>query len=153
MTQGTPLSTQIVFLEGRVAELEAELERARERDARADFRGMTIAGLMFDAHETAVEHGWYGPEGRDERNFGEVVSLFHSELSEALEEWRNGHAFEEIYYRESDGKPEGIAVELADVFIRIAESCEHRGIPLERALQEKLAFNRTRPYRHGGKIA
>ncbi len=37
-------------------------------------------------HQNAVDHGWW--EGN--RSFWEIYSLFHSELSEALEEYRNG---------------------------------------------------------------
>lgn len=37
-------------------------------------------------HQNAVDHGWW--EG--DRSFWEIYSLFHSELSEALEEYRNG---------------------------------------------------------------
>lgn len=75
----------------------------------------------------------------------------HSELSEALEEIRNGHAVTEIYYGK-EGKPEGVPVEFADAIIRICESAQKRGVPLVRALREKLQFNLTRPQRHGGKI-
>lgn len=48
-------------------------------------------------------------------------------------------------------KPIGIAVELADVLIRIADTCGRYNIPLEEALKLKLAYNKTRPHRHGGK--
>ena len=51
-----------------------------------------------------------------------------------------------------DGKkPEGIPIELADVLIRVFDFCGKHGIDLEAAVLEKMAFNRTRPVRHGGK--
>lgn len=48
-------------------------------------------------------------------------------------------------------KPEGVVSELADIVIRVADLCGLYGIDLETALEDKMAFNRTRTYRHGGK--
>lgn len=50
-----------------------------------------------------------------------------------------------------DEKPEGVPSELADVVIRIADMCGLYGIDLEAAIIEKMAYNKSRPYRHGGK--
>ena len=47
--------------------------------------------------------------------------------------------------------PEGIAVEMADCIIRILDWCGKEGIDIEAILEEKHAYNKTRPYRHGGK--
>lgn len=63
-------------------------------------------------HENADKHGWW--EGK--RSYGEITSLFHSELSEALEEYRAGRPV--VWYAD-DGKPEGQAIELIDCVIRI----------------------------------
>jgi NTP pyrophosphatase (non-canonical NTP hydrolase) len=109
---------------------------------------MTINDLMVESHATAVEKGWWESSGR---NFGELVALANSELSEAFEEYRKGKGLDQIYY--ANGKPEGIPIEFADLFIRIADTCHHYGIPLEQALRIKMDFNRTRPHRHGGKKA
>lgn len=46
-------------------------------------------------------------------------------------------------------KPEGVAVELADAVIRIADLCGHLGIDLEAAIDLKMAYNETRPFKHG----
>lgn len=114
---------------------------------------LTITELIEDAHRTAIDKGWWDDDPELDRSFGTGVALIHSEASEALEEYRDGRKYDEIYYRESDGKPEGIPVEFADVIIRIADQAGQRGIPLLRAIEEKLAFNKTREHRHGGKKA
>ncbi len=42
-----------------------------------------------------------------------------------------------------------MAVELADAVIRIADLCGHLGIDLEAAIDLKMAYNETRPFKHG----
>lgn len=206
-----------------------------------------------EVHQNAVEHGWWDRP----ITFGDIVSLCHSEISEALEEYRSGRPI--VWYtctagngdghmcnpnlwldcdmvgQEADctyrsSKPEGIAVELTDgvlrildwmvlegiqpeeamdraraaretwaqlgddlpehlckggmgdlaaelhlyismayrnwlngtgkgpiatrmalVILRIQEWAEEAGVDLEQVLREKFAYNKTRPYRHGGK--
>jgi NTP pyrophosphatase (non-canonical NTP hydrolase) len=83
---------------------------------------------------------------------GEDIALFHSEISEALEEMRNGRALNEVYFNpEKPTKPEGVPAELADVVIRILSFCQRNQINLGRAILQKMVYNRSRPFRHGGK--
>jgi NTP pyrophosphatase (non-canonical NTP hydrolase) len=106
------------------------------------------AGLMWlieESYGTAKERGWHDQP----REAGTAIALIHSELSEALEELRAGR--QNLYFTD-DGKPEGVAVELADVLIRIADLCGALKIDLAEAVLVKMAFNKTRPYRHGGKV-
>lgn len=106
---------------------------------------MNINDLIKEAHQTAIDKGWY----EEPRAFGELIALIHSELSEALEDYRNGRHFKEIYF---DGeKPCGIPIEFADVLLRIFDTCGYLGIDLEEALRLKTTYNATRPHKHGGK--
>ncbi len=108
---------------------------------------MTINELVTESHNTAVDKGWW----EEPRSFGELIALIHSELSEALEDYRNGFAANQIYYGDGQ-KPCGVPIELADVLIRIGDLCGYFGIDLEQAVKEKLQYNKSRPYRHGGKV-
>ena len=52
----------------------------------------------------------------------------------------------------NDGKPCGVPSELADVVIRIMDICQYYGINLEEEILKKHNFNKTRPFKHGGKV-
>ncbi|SDW79662.1 hypothetical protein [Paenibacillus sp. CF384] len=129
----------------------------------------SINQLIEEAHQNAVNKGWW----QEDRSFGEIIALIHSEASEALEDHRNGHRCTKVWYEfkhpslgllthESSnvmnwdgedhlGKPCGIPSELADIVIRVFDACGRYGIDLEKAITEKMAYNATRPIRHGGK--
>ena len=208
---------------------------------------MELSELQKEAHAIARDKGWWDQE----RTFGDLIALIHSELSEALEAYRERGLETWSTLRMDEGagpitlssisdldtlkarlgeaaleKPEGVASELADVVIRVADMAEfygmdlvavriarsyvplwvqsfgdwitalhlsttmimscaslqlhadstlpipnvedwkveardtiervylmaaHYGIDLDVAIVAKKAYNRTRPYRHGGK--
>ena len=116
--------------------------------------------LVKEIHETAAEKGWW----ENPPSFGETVALCHAELSEALEEYRAnrpavwGDDFSgDVLVTEMDEikargmKPEGVAVEMADCLIRILDWFGHAGLDADAIVRLKMEYNKTRPYRHGGK--
>ena len=104
-----------------------------------------------EIHKNAVEHGWW----EDDRSFPEIIALCHSELSEALEEYRKCHGVDDIWFLESkegpDLKPEGVPIELADCIIRIFDYCGKYEIDIFEAIRMKHNYNKLRSYRHGNK--
>ena len=73
-----------------------------------------------------------------QRNFGELIALCHSELSEALEGHRKGLMDDHLPNRPM------AEVELADCIIRILDMGAGLGFDLEGAYQEKMAYNAQR---------
>lgn len=136
---------------------------------------MNIKDLVTESFETAKSKGWHDKPA----SFGDRIALIHSEASEALEAYRvlDGTACdairEELYESPGNGptrlpcgivgfddsgnavsklyKPIGVWSELADIVIRVADLCGLYGIDLDKALEAKMAYNKTRSYRHGGK--
>ena len=98
--------------------------------------------------------GWYPAP-----DFLGCMALLHSEVSEAVEAWRNWGLDDATSKAVGQGegyalpKPEGVGSELADVFIRLLDYARLSGIDLAAEVERKLEFNATRAYRHGGKRA
>ena len=132
---------------------------------------MNINELAKEVHENAVAHGWW----EKPPTLPEALCLIHAELSEALEEYREGNpliygtcalAAEDCKFSgvcdrvgrpgEGEGidgpcKPEGIAVELADVILRTLNLMAALGVDVDAVVMAKHKYNLGREYRHGGK--
>jgi len=113
-------------------------------------------GDVFDALDhigrqvgaVAADKGWR----EEQRAISEFIANIHAELSEAWEEYRACNGIKNIQY-EADGKPTGFLVEMADIVIRVLEMCDDLNMPIGYAVQLKNEYNKSRPYRHGGKRA
>lgn len=122
----------------------------------------TLNDITREIHQNAVDHGWWD----EPRSFGDIVALCHSELSEALEEYRERrptlwykeesvaklYADERVAETMTRYKPEGIAVEMIDCMIRILDWCGYAGVDVDEVLRIKHEYNKTRPHKHGGKV-
>jgi hypothetical protein len=123
----------------------------------------SINEWMTEVHNLAKEKGWHSSP----RSPLEIHMLVISEIAEATEAVRaglpaicqeeiclNGPALnvpsDERWSR--DLKPEGEAIELADAVIRIFDYFGSKGWDLEKAISLKHEFNKSRSYRHGGKL-
>jgi len=103
---------------------------------------MTITEMQAMCYEQAVKSGWAGPGAR-EVPFLEAMALVHSEVSEAVEAWRDGQA---MSWTDEQGKPQGVGSEFADILIRLGHYATIFGINLQAEVERKLEYNATRLY-------
>lgn len=122
-------------------------------------------------HDDYPDRADFIPGDRGDRAYTTAVQSYHGnkmmlvvgEVSEAHEELRHGKAPDFTYYptastgvpipgKEHHFKPEGIPSEIADTVIRCFDYAGIGGIDLAAIIQEKLAYNASRPAKHGKKF-
>lgn len=101
---------------------------------------MNINDLCKESHDRSVRKGFYNPPPSVEQR----LCLIHSEVSEALEAYREGMDVTTL----ENGKPVGLPSELADIIIRVCDFAEFLGIDLAHEIRMKSDYNETRPFKH-----
>lgn len=105
---------------------------------------MTLDEMSAYVEKVNHANGWFDRP----RAAAVDIALLHSEVSEAFEDIRDGNLETTL---DDKGKPCGFPSELADVFIRLLDTCRRHNIDLEKEFYLKMQYNESRPYRHGGK--
>lgn len=96
-------------------------------------------------------------------NIDRKLLLAVSEICEAQDVLRDGHAPDSVFWHPKDpnrtsgpvgsiengDKPDGFSIELADAIIRLLHICSALNIDIAAAVALKVKYNRTRPEKHG----
>ena len=130
-------------LEPSEADIVPERESAEAYQNKAAIFVELWAWVEENINYINVLKGWTIVERRE----GEFIALIHSELSEALEALRHGNNASHVIPEVSQAEEE-----LADALIRIMDMSYMNKWNLPKALFLKMEYNKTRPYRHGGKL-
>lgn len=112
--------------------------------------------IAADIAFTSTSKGFESP---NVVNINQKLLLVVSEVCEAQEELRDGKGFTEVYYEDAwtkdmlpVNKPCGFPSEIADAIIRLLHIAHCTGININDVIEEKIAFNKTRPEKHGRKF-
>ncbi len=128
---------------------------------------MEIKQLIKEAGETSKSKGFHEAiKSSDKHATGTLLMLIVSELSEALEADRKGATTnQDLYNKEclvqNEHGDQGFITafklhikdtfedEIADVFIRLGDLCYRYNIDIEKHIELKMRYNKTREKLHG----
>ena len=106
----------------------------------------TLNEIAEEVHALAKRNGFH-PESEDIRVFmANQCNNITGEVSELWESWRKGTQWQPCDKACQLNQTEE---ELADIIIRALDLSRRLGIDIQRAVEEKHNYNKTRPYKHG----
>ena len=114
---------------------------------------MNINELAKEVHENAVNHGWW----EKPPSLTEALCLIYGTCALSPDDCDFALTCENVGHPDAGGekagacKPEGIAVELADVILRTLDLMAALGVDVDAVVMAKHRYNLGREYRHGGK--
>jgi NTP pyrophosphatase (non-canonical NTP hydrolase) len=126
-----------------------------------------LLAVEHECHQTSLDHGWWEKHDQLKRAIGgehsslisenkeEIDRLYVlsklmlsvSELSEAVEGVRGDKMDDHL------PRYKMIEVEIADCFVRLFDLSKRFDLHVCEALLAKMEYNKSRPYRHGNKLA
>lgn len=124
---------------------------------------MNLNNLSKEIYQINKDKGFW-TDNPNEKNIGEALMLVVSELSEALEADRHHLYAQRDNYDLAIDKAEkefptifekyiknSFEDEIADAVIRLLDLCGGLNIDIQWHIEQKLKYNKTRPYKHGKK--
>jgi NTP pyrophosphatase (non-canonical NTP hydrolase) len=108
-----------------------------------------------ELYQVAKEHGFHDETQPDMPRY---IANLHCELSELFEAYRKSE-LNKLCDKSEKMKELGLEPltcaeeEVADIIIRILDTAKSLNVNIAKAVKNKHEYNKTRSYRHGGKLS
>lgn len=116
----------------------------------------TINHISEEVHDLAWEKGWHHIEETEDAFIERTCNNIHDEISELHTAWRDNklHALcdkaDDMIIHDINPLT-CLEEEMADIIIRVLDSCKKLNVDINSAIIRKHLYNKTRLHRHGGK--